>query len=109
LNVTTYPSVAAHFDDKSASLEIKGTYIGAVDTDSKDNRSYMVGPITITFIGQLDSDRSDQLLSSSNDTPVWNATLGYSKTTLLHNDARRHEFSAWLFILWVPGIVIWFL
>ncbi|KAL2021583.1 hypothetical protein VTK56DRAFT_6936 [Thermocarpiscus australiensis] len=103
LNVTSYPSVSGRFDNNSASLEIRGVI------DAKIPGSDLGGPVTISFLGQIDRNRSDELLSSSNDTPVWHATLGYSKTLFQPSPAWRNELSTWLYVAGALGCVVWLL
>ncbi|OAA73360.1 14-3-3 domain protein [Cordyceps fumosorosea ARSEF 2679] len=80
LNVTSFPSVSGQFNNRSASLRISGTFVGG-DRPPGDGRSevHLGGPITISFLGELDELRSDVLLPSRNGTPLWNSTLGYKR------------------------------
>lgn len=80
LNVTNFPSVTGRFNNRSASLSISGNFIGgSVSQGDDDNEVHLGGPITISFLGEIDELRSDTLLPSRNGTPLWNQTLGYSK------------------------------
>lgn len=100
LNVTDFPRVSARFDDNSASLEIKGMYGGNTDVNENGVKSYLGGPITISFVGQLDEYRSDQILPNTNGTPIWNQTLGYTKTltgeTIIQSAAITASVSIWV-------------
>ncbi|KAH6989838.1 hypothetical protein EDB80DRAFT_815775 [Ilyonectria destructans] len=81
LNITDFPRVTGRFDNSSASLEIRGIFGGnTLGHDDEGPMSFIGGPITISFLGVIDGNRSDTLLSSLNDTPEWNSTLGYSQT-----------------------------
>ncbi|XWW92372.1 hypothetical protein V2A60_000295 [Cordyceps javanica] len=80
LNVTSFPFVSGQFNNRSASIRISGTFVGG-DRPSANGPSdvHLGGPITISFLGELDELRSDLLLPSRNGTPIWNKTLGYTK------------------------------
>ncbi|KAJ6780209.1 hypothetical protein PWT90_01936 [Aphanocladium album] len=81
LNVTSFPFVRGQFNNRSASLTITGTYVGGSRAESdRDNEVHLGGPITISFLGEIDELRSDTLLPSRNGTPLWNKTLGYTKS-----------------------------
>ncbi|KAF2272701.1 uncharacterized protein EI97DRAFT_436778 [Westerdykella ornata] len=107
LNVTSYPTVSGRFDNQSASLEIKGVL------DAKIPGSDICGPVTISFLGQLDGNRSDELLSSSGDKPAWNPTLGYSKTVFQSSGAPSPEWrngvSSWLYVAGALACALWLL
>ncbi|GJN76584.1 hypothetical protein PLIIFM63780_000068 [Purpureocillium lilacinum] len=79
LNVTALPFVSGRFDNNSASIDIRAVIKSGNKGEDHKEGSFLGGPITISFLGKIDADRSDLLLSSSNDTPVWNSTLGYQR------------------------------
>ncbi|KAM3485030.1 hypothetical protein MY8738_001713 [Beauveria namnaoensis] len=80
LNVTSFPFVSGQFNNRSASLRISGTFVGGDRPGgNRENNVHLGGPITISFLGEIDELRSDTLLSSRNGTPLWNRTLGYTK------------------------------
>jgi hypothetical protein len=108
INVTSYPAVSGRFDNSSASLEITGIFEGYSAKGKEGSTSYIGGPITISFLGRIDGNRSDELLSSSNATPVWHATLGYSKT-LFQSAGWRNKIGVWVYILGAFGLAVWFL
>jgi hypothetical protein len=72
------PLVSARFDNRSASISIRGVFIGSAAMEGSDEVNYLGGPITIDFLGSVDELHSDGLLPNpANGTPVWNETLGY--------------------------------
>jgi hypothetical protein len=78
LEVRGPPLVMARFDDRTASIQIKGVLSSsAAPSDGTNEMSYLGGPVTVTFNGRIDEFRSDKLLPNSNGTPIWNETLGY--------------------------------
>jgi hypothetical protein len=76
LNVTDSPAISATFENGSASLEIRGMYRGNPVLGKQGATSFIGGPVMISFLGTVDGNRSDALIASSNDTPVWNETFG---------------------------------
>lgn len=110
LNITSEsrPTVNGRFDNRTASLEIRGVIDAYETRHGITNRSYIGGPVIISFSGNIDSARSDELLSSSNDTPIWNPTLGYSKT-LFASSAPRNSVSRWLYLVGGVSYIAWFL
>jgi hypothetical protein len=82
LNVTDSPAISATFENGSASLEIRAMYRGNPVLGRQGAISFMGGPIMISFLGTVDGNRSDALMASANDTPVWNETSGFSKGNL---------------------------
>ncbi|KAJ6444583.1 transmembrane protein [Purpureocillium lavendulum] len=78
LTVKSPPLVNGRFDSGVASMEIRGVVVADSRPGARGTRSYIGGPITISFAGRLDANRSDVLLSSGNGTPTWNETLGYT-------------------------------
>ncbi|KAF1966609.1 hypothetical protein BU23DRAFT_603389 [Bimuria novae-zelandiae CBS 107.79] len=78
LSVTTEPRVRGIFSNESASLEIKGIYQGYSESGSA-----LGGNVTIVFNGTIDEARSDRLMSNTlGSAPVWESTLGYTKTLM---------------------------
>ncbi|GJN66786.1 hypothetical protein PLICBS_000808 [Purpureocillium lilacinum] len=55
----TYPAVTGRFDGSSASMEIKAVALLKSMSEEGKNSSYIGGPITISFEGKLDGNRSD--------------------------------------------------
>ncbi|KAL6857403.1 hypothetical protein ACO1O0_004838 [Amphichorda felina] len=84
LNGASHPRISGRFDNSSVFLEITGTFKGVGYTDDKNDESTLGGAISIRFVGQIDGDRSDDMIPTHNDTPLWNPTLGYS-TMLFDN------------------------
>jgi len=77
LQVTSSPRVSALFNNESSTLEIRGVFQGTAE----DGGSFLGGNISITFNGKIDEARSDKLLPNSHDgPPIWEQTLGYTKT-----------------------------
>jgi hypothetical protein len=112
LNVTEYPRVSGRFDNNSASFEITGIFRGNSFSQAGGNTSYLGGPITISFLGTLDGNRSDTLMTSSNDTPVWNETLGYSKTIYgdsVPNGGRGRVIDMWIYGFSMFCVLLWLL
>ncbi|KAK4250178.1 hypothetical protein C7999DRAFT_29427 [Corynascus novoguineensis] len=110
LNVASYPTVSGRFDNHTASLEIRGVYDGGYYKDARTSKSYIGGPVTISFLGSIDQDRSDELLSSSNDARVWNRTLGYCKTLFGQSAASpRIGLSTWLCAAGAISYTAWFM
>jgi hypothetical protein len=107
-NLTVFPSVSGAFDHVSASFDIKGVYEGSTSQakGKQGPTSFIGGPISITFAGKLDGNRSDELLSSSTDTPVWNETVGYSKS-VFPSAAVRAETMLWLSGIVMLGVSMW--
>ncbi|KFY17098.1 hypothetical protein V491_05119 [Pseudogymnoascus sp. VKM F-3775] len=68
------PTISGRFDNKSASFALTGLYQATLPDEPRWG-----GPISISFLGSVDSARSDELLSSNQ--PSWNPTLGFSKST----------------------------
>ncbi|KAF2751323.1 hypothetical protein M011DRAFT_483258 [Sporormia fimetaria CBS 119925] len=80
LRVLGPPVVQARFDNQSASITITGVFQGSARSDDPEEMNYLGGPVTISFLGRIDEERSDGLLPNRNNgTPVWNQTLGYDK------------------------------
>lgn len=98
LNVTSFPFVSGQFNNRSASLRLTGTFVGGDrPPGNSENSVHLGGPITISFLGEIDEMRSDMLLSSRNGTPLWNKTLGYQKQ-LYNNTATS---------MWTERLAFW--
>ncbi|OBT97911.1 hypothetical protein VE01_04012 [Pseudogymnoascus verrucosus] len=67
------PTISGQFDNKSASFAPTGLYQASLP----DERRW-AGPISISFLGSVDSARSDELLSGKQ--PAWNPALGFPKS-----------------------------
>lgn len=67
------PTISGRFDNKSASFALTGLYQASLPDEPR-----WAGPISISFLGSVDSARSDELLSGKQ--PAWNPTLGFSKS-----------------------------
>lgn len=67
------PTISGRFDNKSASFELTGLYQASLPDEPR-----WAGPISISFLGSVDSAHSDELLSGKQ--PAWNPTLGFSKS-----------------------------
>lgn len=76
LDVKT-PRLRGQFDNTSASISIDGFY--AVNPPKIRSQNRFVGPISISFLGNIDRDRSDEMALSTNNTPVWKQTLGFEQ------------------------------
>ncbi|KAL2147922.1 hypothetical protein VTI28DRAFT_3400 [Corynascus sepedonium] len=99
LDVASYPTVSSRFDNRTALLNIKGVYDEGYYKDARTSKSYIDSPVTISFLGSINQDRSDELLSSSDDVRVWKWTLGYSETLFGQSAASpRNGLSTWLYI-----------
>ncbi|RDL40267.1 uncharacterized protein BP5553_00246 [Venustampulla echinocandica] len=110
LQVTDFTTVSGRFDNNSASLEIKGTIRAASSRNVKGNPSYLAGPVTITFLGTLDGNRSDNLLPNKNGTPIWESTLGYSKTMYgTKNAGGRGALDMRVYAVCLFGAFLWLL
>ena len=80
LNVTNFPFVSGQFNNRSASLRVTGKFVGGDRASGdRDTTVHLGGPITISFLGEIDELRSDVLLPNKNGTPLWNRTLGFEK------------------------------
>lgn len=84
-----------------------GNIHGFADHD----KSTLGGAITISFLGQIDERRSDELLDSSDDAPVWNETLGYSKTLYDegHGSVGMSGIGMWAYGLGFLAVFAWVL
>ncbi|KFY91328.1 hypothetical protein V500_04714 [Pseudogymnoascus sp. VKM F-4518 (FW-2643)] len=67
------PTISGRFDNKSASFALMGLYQASLPDEPR-----WAGPISISFLGSVDSARSDELLAANQ--PAWNPTLGFSKS-----------------------------
>ena len=67
------PTISGRFDNKSASFALMGLYQASLPDEPR-----WAGPISISFLGSVDSARSDDLLAGNQ--PAWNPTLGFSKS-----------------------------
>lgn len=109
INVTTFPTVTGSFDNSSASLQIRGMFRANFLTGQKGRMSYIGGPITISFLGRLDADRSDELMPSTNGTPVWRETLGYEKMLFESAGAWNGVGWTWVYGVAMLGVAVWVL
>jgi hypothetical protein len=78
----TDPTVQGQFDNSSATFEINGYF------RINSNNTTLMGPITISFLGSLDTARSDMLVLGENE-PQWDATVGFSKKSIDGGNASR--------------------
>lgn len=110
LNGASHPRISGRFDNSSVFLEITGTFKGVGYTDDKNDESTLGGAISIRFVGQIDGDRSDDMIPTHNDTPLWNPTLGYS-TMLFDNYGYKSvpAVRTWAYSLGLLGIFAWVL
>lgn len=67
------PTISGRFDNKSATFALSGLYRATLPDEPR-----WAGPISISFLGSVDSARSDELLAGKQ--PTWNPTLGFSKS-----------------------------
>lgn len=97
------PVVSARFDNQSASITLKGVFIGSAASEGRDEMNYLGGPITISFLGRVDQVRSDGLLPNPvNGTPLWNETVGYVfdlNGKEIGNDASGRKHSSTFIVL----------
>lgn len=73
------PTISGRFDNKSASFALMGLYQASLPDEPR-----WAGPISISFLGSVDSARSDELLAGNQ--PAWNPTLGFSKSDSAASD-----------------------
>jgi hypothetical protein len=71
-NSVSWPTLKAEFDNTTASVEVEGLF--RIHT----TKTALVGRLRISFRGDVDEQRSDELLTGG-ERPEWNATLGFSE------------------------------
>lgn len=111
LIVSGPPLVTARFDNQSASISIRGVFIGSAASEGSEEMNYLGGPITVSFLGSVDTIRSDGLLPNPvNGTPLWNETMGYvfdvNGKEIRSGALGREHIGGWLVMLSVLAVSI---
>lgn len=81
------PAVSGWFDDQAASLTLDGFFFMSA---AGPRTSRLAGAITIDFLGRIDAERSDELLSG--DQPEWKPIIGFSRGTVGPKDAESKGY-----------------
>lgn len=104
------PTITGRFDNNSASLEISGLGVAYTAKLGREDESVLAGPVTITFTGQIDRNRSDDMVPSHNDTPRWNHTLGYVRELFKSQGSRSVAgVNSWVYGFGLLGLFVYFL
>lgn len=114
LEITEFTKVSGQFDNNSASFQIRGIARAGANKNIVGEATQLAGPITITFMGTLDGDRSDNLLPNTNGTPIWESTLGYNKSMYGEeigekNAGGRAALDIRVYALCLFGALLWLL
>lgn len=96
-----YPQMSVRFDNSSAWVDITGLF----EMGSKGSQKDIVGTVTISFAGAIDTLRSDELVVGMGP-PKWNATVGFSADSGAGKLQLSISYGYWLGMLLLAACIL---